>query len=49
MAIIPQISLFRWEEIEDLGDLERLRIVEYMPDEKLMDILEKQRENGRNE
>lgn len=50
MAIIPQISLFSWEEIEDLGDLERLRMVlEYMPDEKLMDILEKQRENGRNE
>ena len=26
MAIIAQ-SLFRWEEIEDLGDLERLRLV----------------------
>lgn len=38
MAIIPQLSLFAWEEIEELGDLERLRLViEYMPDEQLME------------
>lgn len=42
MAIIPQLSLFAWEEIEELGDLERLRLViEYMPDEQLMRVLEK--------
>jgi hypothetical protein len=35
MAIIPQMRLFGWEEIEQLEDLERLRLVlEYMPDEK---------------
>jgi len=50
MAIIPQISMFRWEEIENLGDLERLRLViEYMPDEGLMDKLERERKNGRDD
>ena len=50
MAIIPQISLFGWEEIESLGDLERLRLViEYMPDEGLMDKLERERKNGRDD
>jgi hypothetical protein len=42
MAIIPQKSLFEWEEIEGLEDLKRLRLVlDYMPDEKLVRILEK--------
>ena len=37
MAIIPQLRLFGWNEIEPLCDLERLRLVlEYMPDEDLM-------------
>lgn len=50
MAIIPQIKIFGWEEIEDLGDLERLRLVlEYMPDEELMEILECERGNGRDD
>ncbi|HLR74277.1 MAG TPA: transposase, partial [Virgibacillus sp.] len=50
MAIIPQISLFSWEDIEDLGDLKRLKLViEYLPDEELMITLEKQRKNGRND
>ncbi|KIO66178.1 hypothetical protein [Caldibacillus thermoamylovorans] len=41
MAIIQQLSLFAWEEIEELGDLERLRLViEYMPDEQFMRELE---------
>lgn len=50
MAIIPQQSLFVWSEIENLGDLERLRLVlEYMPDEELMKVLEKERGNGRDD
>jgi transposase len=50
MAIIPQQRLFGWEEIEELGDLERLRLVlEYMPDEDLMEVLEQKRGNGRND
>jgi len=50
MAIIPQKKLFGWEEIENLEDLERLRLViEYMPDEKLMRQLEKERGLGRND
>lgn len=50
MAIIPQISMQLWDEIESLGDLERLRLVtEYMPDEGLMDKLERERKNGRDD
>jgi hypothetical protein len=50
MAIIPQEVLFRWEEIEDLRDLERLRLVlAYMPDERLMRHLEADRGRGRDD
>ena len=50
MAIIPQISMQLWDEIESLGDLERLRmVIEYMPDEDLMDKLEIERKNGRDD
>ena len=50
MAIIPQLRLFGWNEIEQLGDLERLRLVlEYMPDEDLMRLLEEKRGNGRDD
>ena len=50
MAIIPQQTLFVWSEIEELGDLERLKLVlEYMPDEELMRILEDERANGRDD
>ena len=50
MSIIPQQTLFVWDEIENLGDLERLRLViEYMPDEELMQKLEKQRGKGRDD
>lgn len=50
MAIIPQQELFSWEEIEDLGDLERLKLVlEYLPDEGLMRQMERQRGQGRDD
>jgi len=50
MAIIPQLRLFGWREIEELGDLERLRLVlEYMPDEELMRQLEIERYKGRDD
>jgi hypothetical protein len=50
MAIIAQKRLFGWEEIEELGDLQRLRLVlEYLPDEKLMRVLEEERDKGRDE
>lgn len=50
MAIIPQQQLFGWEELEGLGDLERLRLVlEYMPDEKLVQLLEHRRGLGRDD
>jgi hypothetical protein len=47
MAIVPQQTLFVWSEIENLGDLERLRLViEYMPDEELMAKLEREEERA---
>jgi len=50
MAIIPQPSLFVWSEVEELGDLKRLQLViETMPDESLMQKLEKRRKNGRDD
>jgi hypothetical protein len=50
MAIIPQMKLFEWTEIEILGDLVRLQyVLEAMPDEKLMKVLEKIRGKGRND
>jgi transposase len=50
MVIIPQQSLFVWNEIEELGDLKRLQLViETMPDESLMQKLEKRRKHGRND
>ena len=51
MAIIPQISMFCWEnDINILGDLERLDLVlETLPDEHLMKKLEKKRGRGRDD
>jgi len=50
MAIIPQRKLFDYTEIEKLGDLERLKLVmEYLPDEKFMKHLEKERGDGRDD
>jgi len=44
MAIIRQQRLFSWREIEDLQDLERLKLVlEHIPDEALLRDLEKER------
>lgn len=44
MAIIPQLKLFEWTEIQTLGDLNRLRLLlDYMPDEELMKALEQNR------
>jgi len=50
MAILPQGSLFSWNEIAGLGDLERLKLVlEHLPDEALMQKLEKARGKGRDD
>lgn len=50
MNIIPQLSLFDENENEDLGDLERLRMVlTTIPDKKLIAALYKIRGNGRND
>lgn len=50
MAIIPQMKLFDWTEIQELGDLERLRLVlDNMPDEEIMMTLERKRGKGRDD
>ena len=50
MATIPEPSLFRWDCVDQLGDLERLQLVlDAIPDEPLMQLLERQRRNGRND
>ncbi len=50
MARIPQQSLFVYEEIESLGDLERLALVLHvLPDEILMQKLARTRGNERDD
>jgi hypothetical protein len=50
MAIIPQKQLFTWKEIENLGDLDRLKLVlDNLPDEQLMRVLEQERDKGRDD
>ena len=50
MAIIAQQTMFSWEkDIDELGDLERAKLVlETLPDETFMRILEKERGKGRD-
>jgi len=50
MAIIPQVTLFEYSELEELGDLERFKLaLEGIDDEELMRKLEKRRKNGRDD
>jgi hypothetical protein len=50
MAILAQPLLFGWEEIEILGDLSRLDLVlRNLPDEELMQTLERKRGQGRDD
>ncbi len=50
MSIIPQKQLFGWQEIYELGDLQRLSLVlNYLPDEELMKKLEEERGKGRDD
>jgi hypothetical protein len=42
--------LFKWQEVEAKSDLERLELVlEHLPDERLMETLEKHRKWGRDD
>lgn len=50
MARILHQGLFSWQELNELGDLERLQLViEHLPDEELMEHLEGERSNGRDD
>ena len=50
MNNISQISFFDYTEIENLGDLEKLKIfLDNVEDDELCKILEEERANGRND
>jgi hypothetical protein len=50
MGIIAQKRLFGWEEIEALGELERLGLaLKRLPDEKLLRVLAQERGQGRDD
>lgn len=50
MAQIYQKSFFSWKDLDDLGDLKRLKLViDTMPDQKLVRTLREIRGNGRND
>jgi len=50
MAIIPRRSLLSWNNVDSKSDLDRLcLILAALPDEPLMEKLEKQRGKGRND
>ena len=50
MATLPRPQLFCWDSIDQLGDLQRLRLVlDALPDEPLMQTLEAERGNGRDD
>jgi len=50
MAIIARTELFCWRDVDELGDLQRLKLVlDHLPDEGLMRRLEGRRGHGRND
>ena len=50
MAIIQHKYIFSWKNFENIGDLERFKLlIKYLPDEKLMRELESKRNKGRND
>jgi hypothetical protein len=50
VAIVLQKQLFKWSEIGELGDLEQLRLVlDHLPDEESVQVLDKTRGKGRND
>jgi hypothetical protein len=50
MASISQSSLFHWDQIDASDDLQRLRyVMEALPDEALMRLLEARRGRGRDD
>jgi hypothetical protein len=50
MAVILQQQLFGWKQIDTVSDLDRLKLVlEVLPDEKFVNLLEKKRAQGRDD
>lgn len=50
MSKIIQQKIFSWKDVEESGELERLRmVIEAMPDEELMEALESERKGRRDD
>ena len=50
MGIIAQKSIFCWKDLENIGDLQRLKyVLENIPDTKLIKRLHELRDKGRND
>lgn len=50
MSILPQPSLFSWEEVEATREISRLtRLLDVLPDRELLDALEAERAGRRND
>jgi len=50
MGIPEQKQLFSWKDVDSIGDLARLLLVlKYIPDNKLIDLLIRERDKGRND
>ena len=50
MNNISQISIFDYTEIENLGDLEKLKLfLDNVEDDELCKVLEEERKNGRDD
>lgn len=50
MATIPQMNLFSWKNVDESSDLDRLHFVlNVIPDEELMQVMERARGRGRDD
>lgn len=50
MSILPQASLFSWQEVEVAGEISRLtRLLDVLPDQQLLAALEQERAGKRND
>ena len=50
MSILPQASLFSWQQVEATSEIERLtRLLDVLPDQELLATLERERAGKRND
>ncbi len=50
MSNMRQLNLFSWKDVENLPDLERLRLaLDHLPDQQILQALDERRGKGRND